>query len=293
MSLLEVQSASPEPIELEQGDRVATPGLGVGAWIAIGVFVVMVLVAVVGPLVYPVDPDNISLMDTYGPPAPGHPLGFDGQGRDLLARLISGARTSLFGPLLVVVISTLLGGIIAFSAAWIGGSYDAVVARVIDALFAFPGLLLAIVAVALFGTGLMAAAIALSIGYTPYVARIIRSAVLRERSLPYVSALTVQGLSGWGICLRHLLPNVRGIIVAAATLSYGYALIDLAALSFIGLGVQPPQSDWGVMVANGIPGILSGFPQESLYASLCIVLVVGAVNFLGDRITALAEEQSR
>jgi peptide/nickel transport system permease protein len=292
MSILEVESAAPEPVlhETDASDgRRRLPGIGVGGWISVGLLTFLVLVAIIGPLVVTTDPNSISLMDAYGGRAPGHPLGFDGQGRDLLARLVVGARSSLLGPLIVVVISTVLGGIIAFSAAWIGGAYDSAVARVIDAMFAFPGLLLAIVAVSLFGPGLVAASIALAIGYTPYVARIIRSATLRERNLPYVSALTVQGLSGTAISVRHLLPNVSGIITAAATLSYGYALIDLAALSFIGLGVQPPQADWGVMVANGVPGILQGFPQESLYAGACIVVAVGAVNYLGDRITARAE----
>ncbi|CAB4963587.1 MAG: ABC transporter permease subunit [Actinobacteria bacterium] len=289
MSILEVQSASPEPVVLQRARRRWGGSLGMTGWIAVAVLALLALVAIVGPMLVQTDPDSISLFDSFGPPAPGHPLGFDGQGRDLFARLVFGARSSLIGPVLVVIISMTLGGIIAVSAAWIGGTYDSIVARVIDALFAFPGLLLAIVAVALFEPGLFAASIALSIGYTPYVARIIRSAVLRERSLPYVSALTVQGLSGTTIALRHLLPNCSGILVAAATLSYGYALIDLAALSFIGLGVQAPQSDWGVMVASGIPGILAGFPQESLYAGLCIVIAVGAVNLLGDRITAIAE----
>ncbi|MCX6461847.1 MAG: ABC transporter permease [Actinobacteria bacterium] len=289
MSILAVQSASPEPVEMPTSSAGRAHRMGVGAWIALGILVFFMLVALLGPLLISTDPASISLMDSFGPPQPGHPLGFDGQGRDLLARLVYGARSSMLGPILVVLISTVLGGTIALSAAWIGGAYDAVVARVIDALFAFPGLLLAILAVSLVGPGLLAASIALSIGYTPYVARIIRSAALQERSLPYVSALTVQGLGGTSIVLRHILPNVSGIIVAAATLSYGYALIDLAALSFIGLGVQPPASDWGVMVADGVPGLLQGYPQESLYASACIVLVVGAVNFLGDRLTETAE----
>ena len=289
MSILAVQSASPEPVEMPTSSAGRAHRMGVGAWIALGILVFFMLVALLGPLLISTDPASISLMDSFGPPQPGHPLGFDGQGRDLLARLVYGARSSMLGPILVVLISTVLGGTIALSAAWIGGAYDAVVARVIDALFAFPGLLLAILAVSLVGPGLLAASIALSIGYTPYVARIIRSAALQERSLPYVSALTVQGLGGTSIVLRHILPNVSGIIVAAATLSYGYVLIDLAALSFIGLGVQPPASDWGVMVADGVPGLLQGYPQESLYASACIVLVVGAVNFLGDRLTETAE----
>jgi peptide/nickel transport system permease protein len=268
------------------------PGLGAGGWVAVAVLGLIALVAAAGPLLVPADPVSVSLSDAFAGAAPGHPLGFDGQGRDLLARLVYGARPAILGPLFVVLVSTTAGTALALSAAWLGGLVDTVASRFIDAMFAFPGLLLAILAVSLFGPGLAAAGIALSVAYTPYVARIIRSGALRERSLPYVSALTVQGLRGMTIAVRHLLPNLSGLIVASATLSYGYALIDLAALSFIGLGVQPPNPDWGVLVASGVPGILQGYGQESLYASACIVLTVGAVNFLGDRFTARAEARS-
>ncbi len=188
-----------------------------------------------------------------------------------------------------MILSTVLGSAIALTAAWRGGALDTVVARVVDAMFAFPGLLLAILAVSMFGQGLVAAAIALSISYTPYVARIVRSAAIQECSLPYISALEAQGFRSTRIVLRHVLPNLRGIVTAAASLSFGYALIDLAALSFIGLGVEPPSPDWGVMVSDGIPGVLSGQPQESLYAALLIVVVVGAANLLGDRLAAAKE----
>jgi len=267
-------------------------GLGLGGWVALAILGLMVVTATIGPLLVSADPNSISLAKAFVVPSPGHPLGFDGQGRDLLARLVYGARPAILGPLFVVVVSTISGVALAIAAAWLGGRFDAIASRFIDAMFAFPGLLLAILAVSLFGSGLVAAGIALSIAYTPYVARIVRSAALRERSLPYVSALTVQGFRGVTIAIRHLLPNLSGLIVACATLSFGYALIDLAALSFIGLGVQPPNPDWGVMVASGMPGILQGFPQESLYASACVVLTVGAVNYLGDRFTARAEARS-
>lgn len=274
----------------EQRGRRLRPGrLGTPGSVAAGVIAVLVLVAVLGPLLLSTDPDQVNLSYAYVGGVSGHPLGFDGQGRDLLARLVAGSRPALIGPLLVVVLSTVLGAALALAAAWWGGWFDNVVARVVDAMFAFPGLLLAVLAVSLFGPSLLAAVIALSVSYTPYVARIVRSGALRERSLPYVAALEVQGLRGITITLRHLLPNLAGLITAAATLSFGYALIDLAALSFIGLGTQPPQADWGVMVADGIPGILQGYPQESVAAGALIVLAVGAVNYLGDRLTALSE----
>lgn len=269
--------------------RRPLPGLGRGGWFALSTLVLLLLFAAVGPLVVSADPDSIDLALGFVGPTSGHPLGFDGQGRDLLARLVTGSRTALLGPLVIVIVSTIAGSTIAMAAAWRGGWFDNAVARVVDAMFAFPGLLLAILAVALFGPNLEAAAIALSIAYTPYVARLVRSAALRERSLPYVAALEVQGFTAFRIVVRHLLPNLTGLIVAASTLAFGYALIDLASLSFIGLGVQPPQPDWGQMVANGVPGILQGFPQESLFAAALIVVTVGAVNYLGDRLTERSE----
>jgi peptide/nickel transport system permease protein len=282
--------ALPTEVDERTARRRRLPRLGRGAWAAVAVLVALLLFAVVGPFLVSADPTSINLSYAFVGPTSGHPLGFDGQGRDLLARLASGSRTALLGPLIIVAVSTVLGATIALAAAWRGGWFDNLVARVVDAMFAFPGLLLAILAVALFGTDLVAAAIALSIAYTPYVARLVRAAALRERALPYVSALEVQGFRGSRIVLRHVLPNLTGLVVAVATLSFGYAIIDLASLSFIGLGVQPPQPDWGQMVSSGVPGILQGFPQESMFAAALIVVTVGAVNYLGDRLTAVFEE---
>ena len=287
-----VVTVEAEPVAPVRARRRPWSGLGIGGWISVVILAVALLMAVFGPLLVSANPNAVNLAYAYVRPISGHWLGFDGQGRDLLARLVYGARTAIIGPLLVTVLSTVAGTAVALVAVWRGGWLDTVLARVVDAMFAFPGLLLAILAVALFGRGLSAAVIALAIAYTPYAARLIRGAALRERALPYVAALTVQGYRATTIVLRHILPNLTGIIVAGATLAYGYALIDLAGLSFIGLGVQPPTPDWGAMVASGVPGILQHYPQESLYASLCIVLVVGAVNYLGDRLTARAEAAS-
>jgi peptide/nickel transport system permease protein len=238
------------------------------------------------------NPNTVDLADAYGSPSAAHILGFDGSGRDILTRLIYGARTALFAPLVLVVVATILGSILALAAAWYGGWFDSLVGRCVDAIFAFPGLLLAILATALFGAGLNAAVVALAIAYTPYLARIIRSAALEERSLPYIAALRVQGARGSTICVRHILPNIAPIIVANATLSFGYALMDLAALSFIGLGVQAPTADWGAMVANGVPGLLQHYPEESIYAGGLIAITVAAANVLGDRIVGRTDTRS-
>lgn len=263
--------------------------LGLTGKISVGILIVVVLMAAIGPLIVRTDPNALNLAQAFGAPSVEHPLGQDANGRDLLARLVVGSRTALLGPLLVVVLSTIIGTVLALVAAWRGGAIDTLFARVIDAIFAFPGLLLAILVTALFGPGLTAAVAALSVAYTPYMARIVRSGAIRERHLPYVDALRVQGISPFAICTKHIVPNIGTLIVANATLSFGMALIDLAGLSFIGLGVQAPTADWGAMVGSGLPGIMQRYPQEAFYASLLIVATVFAANQLGGILQDRAE----
>ncbi|WOH19539.1 ABC transporter permease [Paenarthrobacter sp. GOM3] len=269
------------------------PGtLGISGWAAAGIIGLIVLIAALSPLLSVADPNAVNLSGAFQSPSAEHLLGTDANGRDLLARLVTGSRTALTGPFLVVVVSTILGTSLALAAVWFGGWLDQLSVRVMDAVFAFPGLLLAILATALFGSGLPAAIAALSIAYVPYIGRIVRSAALRERNLPYVAALRVQGVHGAMIALRHILPNIAGLIVANATLAFGFALMDLAGLSFIGLGVQAPTADWGAMVGTGMSGILQGHPDEALFASALIVITVAAVNVLGDRLTERSEAHS-
>lgn len=267
-------------------------GIGVSGQVAFWALIAIALLAAVGPLLVQTDPNAVDLEYAYAPMSPWYPLGADASGRDILTRLIVGSRTALLGPLLVVTLATVLGTVIGLTAVWFGGWVDAIAVRVIDAIFAFPGILLAILATALFGSGLTAAVIALSIAYMPYIARVVRSAALRERNLPYVAALRVQGRHGFAISARHILPNVSGLIVANATISFGFALIDLSALSFIGFGVQPPTADWGAMVGSGMPGILQQAPNEALAASALIVITVAAVNTLGDRLVQRSENRA-
>ncbi|HEV3070128.1 MAG TPA: ABC transporter permease [Solirubrobacteraceae bacterium] len=244
----------------------------------------VVLVAVFAPLIAPHSPTEVNLSSAYLGPSLEHPLGTDASGRDILSRVIFGARASLLGPLGVIALALALGVSIALVAAWFGGWVDTGLSAVIDVLFAFPGLLLAIIAVAVFGVGLTAPMLAIGIAYTPIMARIVRSSALRERALPYIAATTVLGLPARRILWRHLLPNVWPLIVAQSTVMFGYATIDLAAISFLGLGQQPPSSDWGLMVAEGRPAILAGHSAEALYPGIVLVLVVLCVMVLGRRL---------
>jgi peptide/nickel transport system permease protein len=248
------------------------------------VIVVAAIIAIFGPLLAPYNPDTPQLSQYFVGPSPEHLLGFDASGRDVLSRLLYGARTSMIGPLAVTLICMTLGSLLAVTAAWRGGAYDAVIGSGLDIVFAFPGILLAVLAAAVFGGGLVAPVLALSVAYTPYVARVLRGAALRERAQQYVAALEVQGASSIAICLRHLIPNMLHLIVAQATTLFGYAMVDLAAISFLGLGVQPPAADWGVMVSENQQGIIQGYSIPALAAGLCIVVVVVAFNILGERL---------
>ncbi len=268
-------------------------GTGVAGMVSAAVIVLATLAAIFGPLIAPYNPNLPNLSLAWVAPGGGHLLGYDFQGRDVFSRLLAGAQSSMLGPLAVVVLSMTAGALLAVAAAWRRGTVDSVISSGLNILFAFPGILLAVLATAIFGAGLTAAAIALSIAYMPYVARVLRSVALRERSQPYVAALEVQGSSATAICLRHLIPNMLPLIVAQATIMFGWAMVDLAAISFLGLGVQPPQANWGVMISENQTGILQGYPLPALSAGVCIVAVVIAFNVLGERLFEQAQAAGR
>jgi peptide/nickel transport system permease protein len=257
---------------------------GIAGMVSAAIIAVATFAAIFGPWIAPY---NTTLPDTtlaFVGPAGAHLLGFDFEGRDVLSRLLAGAQSAMAGPLAVVIISLGLGVTLAVTTAWRRGLTDATISAGLDILFAFPGILLAVLATAVFGPGLAAASIALSISYVPYVARVLRGAALKERGQPYVAALEVQGASGTSICLTHIVPNMAPLIVAQATIMFGWAMVDLAAISFLGLGVQAPAANWGVMISENQVGVLEGYPLPTLAAGLCVVIVVIAFNVLGERL---------
>jgi peptide/nickel transport system permease protein len=268
-------------------------GTGVAGMASAAVIALATFAAIFGPLLAPYPPNLPNLSLAWVGPVGGHLLGFDFQGRDVFSRLLAGAQSSMLGPLAVVVLSMIAGALLAVVAAWRRGAADAVISSGLDILFAFPGILLAVLATAVFGAGLTAAAIALSIAYMPYVARVLRGVALRERSQPYIAALEVQGSPATVICLRHLIPNMLPLIVAQATIMFGWAMVDLAAISYLGLGVQPPQANWGVMISENQTGIVQGYPLPALSAGVCIVAVVIAFNVLGERLFEQAQAARR
>ncbi|MGW6688166.1 ABC transporter permease [Streptomyces sp. NPDC054961] len=248
-----------------------------------GFVAAVVLVAVLAPWVAPYDPHAVDLGNALAGPSAGHLLGVDASGRDTLSRLVLGARTSLLGPLGVVVFSTVAGVATGTAAAWRGGWLDSALSRSTELVFAFPGMLLAILIVSVYGEGLLAPVIALAIAYLPYVSRLTRSLVLAERARPYVEAYWVQGHSGTQICLRHVVPAVMPVVLAQSTINFGYALIDLAGLAFLGLGVPALTPDWGRMVFDGNAAVQAGYPLSAIVPCGAVVLTVVAFNVVGER----------
>ena len=279
MSVL--MGAAPTPGRLS---RLRSWGGGWLFWLSVTVLVLFAVLAACAPLLAPYRPEATSLIDSLAPPSSEHWLGANQVGQDTWSRIIYGSRTSLIGPLAIVILSTVLGVLLGLLAGWRGGRTDAVLGRIFDIMFAFPGLLTAILAVALFGKGLLAPVIAMSIAYTPFVARLVRSLVVQAKARPYVAAYRVQGFGAVHVALRRLLPNIAPTVLAQSTLNFGYALVDLAALSFLGLGVQPPTADWGAMINEGRGAILAGQPLSALAPAIAIVVVVVAFNIVGEEV---------
>lgn len=248
------------------------------------VFLALLLILIAVEPLLPVDATRTELSNALAPPSFEHPLGTDGSGRDLLARVIAGARLTVLAPLVIVAASVVLGGALGLLAAWRGGLIDGVVVRVCDALLGFPGLLLAILSVGLFGSGLVAPVVALVIATTPYFAVMVRGLARGERSLGYVGAYRLAGFSAGWIVARGVLPNIQAPIIGQAGFSFGYALIDLSALSYLGLGVQPPGFDWGLLINEGRAALLAGHSLPVLAPSLAVVLTLICVNRVADEL---------
>ncbi|MFF3501220.1 ABC transporter permease [Streptomyces sp. NPDC003247] len=272
--------------ETVQASRRKLGSLGQPALVASAVLAGLIAVlAVIGPWIAPHDADATDVLSASQGPSGAHWFGTDSLGRDILSRALTGARLSLTAPALIVVISSVLGTGLAIFSAWHGGWVDRMVNRCLNVMFSVPGILVAVLASAVFGAGFWAPVIALGIVYMPYMARVVRSVAIRERQRAYVESLQLAGMSSWRICVRHLAPNVLPIVVAQATYGLGAALADFAAVSFLGLGIQPPASEWGVMVSDGRSELLNGEFQQTFVAGTFIVVTVIVFNVLGAQLS--------
>ncbi|MFF4313130.1 ABC transporter permease [Streptomyces sp. NPDC001507] len=254
------------------------PGLLVPA----GCAVLLLLLALAGPLLAPYTATAGSLQDRLlDPGSPGHPLGTDSQGRDLLSRLILGTRPSLIGGLLPVAVATTAGTVVGITAGLGGRITEQVLLRALDVLYAFPGVLLAIAVATLLQPGLTATVLALSVVLTPAVARVVFTEVQRIRTAEYLEAARVSGAGRTAIALRQVAPVVAPVVLVYASSLVGLCVVYAAGLSFLGLGVAPPAAEWGAMLDELRPSLFM-HPLVAILPALTIVVVSVVFNTLGD-----------
>ncbi|QGZ34804.1 ABC transporter permease subunit [Stappia indica] len=258
-----------------------------GAVVGLVVFVTLVLVALAAPIVAPHDPD-MQYRDSFLTPPfwseggkTAFLLGTDAVGRDILSRLIYGARFSLFIGLVVVTIALTGGIVLGLVAGYFRGWVDTVIMRVMDVVLAFPSLLLALVLVAVLGPGLVNAMIAIALVLQPHFVRLTRAAVLAERSRDYVVAARLAGAGNLRLMFKTILPNCLAPLIVQATLSFSNAILDAAALGFLGMGAQPPTPEWGTMLAEAREFILRAWWVVT-FPGLAILITVLAINLVGD-----------
>jgi len=275
MSELEIQAAVPHA---RTGAARRRPGIG--EIIAV-LLVLLLLTAAIAPrLLAPGDPLAIDPLAAFQAPSWKHWFGTDESGRDIFTRVIDGARDSLVIGITATAIGLGLGVLLGTIAGTLGAAVDFTVNRFLEVLFAFPGLLLALLFILVFGPGPASAVVAVGLSTAPGYARIIRAQLLRVRSSAFVEAATVQGLSRRRILTRHILPNTLSPLLVLGTLGVGQAIVWAAALSYLGLGAQPPAAEWGAMLSAGRTYITSAW-WMSFYPGLFIVLTAVCATYIG------------
>ncbi|WP_374939904.1 nickel ABC transporter permease subunit NikC [Planococcus sp. CP5-4] len=258
-----------------------------GKWpfaICSGILVVFFLVSILAPWIAPNDPIQVNLALKLMPPSLEYPLGTDQLGRCNLSRLLYGARVSLGFATLIFVASLGIGLVVGTLSGYRGGWIDALLMRFCDGVMAFPNLVLVLGIVGLLGPGLWQVVVALMMVQWVYYARMIRGMVVSMKEQNFITAARISGSSNWKIIRRHLVPNVLPPIMVMGTLEMGWAIMDISALSFLGLGIQPPTPEWGAMIHEGTSFMRSN-PELMLYPGLMILFVVISFNVIGESLS--------
>jgi len=263
--------------------RIALRKLGRSRLALPGLLIVLIFVfcGAFAPLIAPYDPYRNDLMDVLMPPSAEHWFGTDELGRDLLSRILYGARISLIEGLLSVALAMAIGVPIGLVSGYAGGRVDAVMMRIIDVLLAFPGVLLAIVIISILGPGLVNAIIAVAVYTVPIFARLARASTLATKDEPYVEAARAAGISDLRILIRHIFPNISATLFVMMTLRIAISILTAASLSFLGLGAQAPLPEWGAMLSNSRNVMLIA-PHVAIFPGLAIILLVFGLNLFQD-----------
>lgn len=269
------------PVELREPSVRTSRRPSTAMVLGVGFLGLIVLIAIFGSVVAPINPGAQDLNNAQLGPTAHFWFGTDELGRDIFSRTLAGARTALIGPLIVAAGAMLIGNLFGVLAGYRGGLTDTAVMRVVDLMYALPPLLIAIVVGGVVGGGYWVAVAILVVLFSPYDARLVRGATLEQRNLPYVEAARALGLSPRRIMARHVWPNLLPLVVANSFLNFAFALVTLAGLSFIGIGVPPGTADWGQMLADSRTLIFAN-PLAVLGPGGALVLTAVAMNITGD-----------
>ncbi len=252
----------------------------------------VILIALFAPYLTPYDPYEQDLGNALLPPGKEHLLGTDRYGRDMLFRVMVGAQSTIFSALLLVVVITITGSIIGIICGYHGGKLDVFLMRLSDIFLAFPGMVFAIAVASVMSGGIFNAVVALACISWPKYARITRSQVMAIKNMPYIEAAKLSGSGTLKIIRKHILPNIAGAIVVTAVLDIGTMIMEIAGLSFLGLGATPPTAEWGAMMSNG-RSMLQTSPWVILAPGTAIFLTVMIFNLAGDTMRDILDPRQR
>jgi len=257
------------------------------------ILIAVVLLSAIGPQIVTYEPLKTDPKNKLLPPSAEHPMGTDNFGRDILSRVVHGARLDLAIAFSVVAIALVIGALVGTLTGYYGGLVDDAVMRITDVLFAFPSFILALAITAILGNTVSNVIIAIAIAYIPYFIRLTRGEVLTAREMEYADAARCVGNPEWRIMYVHLLPNCLTPALVQATLCLGWAILDTSGLAFLGLGIRPPTPEWGVLVSEGAQNIISGHWWTSLFPGLVIVFTALGFNLIGDSLRDITAREER
>lgn len=255
--------------------------------VPLSLFGVLALASLIGPFLWAPGPNDMDFTAVLQPPSWAHPMGTDPSGRDMLARFLAGGQLSLIVGVIVMIGGLVPGALIGLLAARAGGIVDIVLMRLMDSIAAFPPILLAMAVAIGLGGGLWSAVLGVIISTLPFFARLMRGEVLRILSFPFVEAATAMGATNWFVFRHHVLPHSASTMLVQSASVFGYAVITLAGLGFVGLGAQIPTAEWGLMITKGMDYMLTGKWWLTIFPGLGILLAVISTSLLADRLTAI------